>query len=526
MTESAENRGIRSISPDGRSFRVPSSEDMKSSLTELSRRSGEYGRKGRKTVVVQGLGFVGSAVAAVIAGSRNQNGEPQYFVVGVDLPTEDGYWKVATVAMGEVPVGSPDPELPRLVRESVLVTGNLMATACGDVYSFADVIVMDVPLNVENRFEYASGRISIELETLRSAARAIGETMRSDALVLVETTVPPGICEKVILQELICARKNRGIEEPPLLAHAYERVMPGKEYVSSIRSFWRTYSGIDERSAAAACDFLSSFINVIDYPLTRLESTTGSELAKLLENSYRAVNIAFIHEWTLAAEKLGIDLFSVIDSIRVRKGTHDNMRYPGFGVGGYCLTKDTLLAQWSLDTLFDCGLELGMSLNAVAINNEMPLHTFDLAKELIGTRIEDKTVAILGITYLPGVADIRNTPAEILADALLELGVEVVAHDPCMKTWPGRENVRFSTELRECLESADCIVFAIPHREYLALTPEEILNMSGRKPFIVDAMNILSDLKAEALNSAGCRLLGVGKGHWRKMGLQSCQEEY
>jgi len=526
MTEPAESSGITSISPDGRKFKVPSPVDLKSSFIELSRRSGEYRSQGRKTVAVQGLGCVGAAVAAVIAGARNQNGEPQYFVAGVDLPTEDGYWKVAAVAMGEVPVDSPDPELPRLVREAVLVTGNLMATAFGDVYSLADVIVMDVPLNVDDRFEYGSGNIGVGLESLRSAARAIGKTMRSDALVLVETTVPPGVCEKVILQELITERKNRGIEEPPLLAHAYERVMPGKDYVSSIRSFWRTYSGIDERSASAAHEFLSSFINVVDYPLTRLESTTGSELAKLLENSYRAMNIAFVHEWTLAAEELGIDLFSVVDSIRVRKGTHDNMRYPGVGVGGYCLTKDSLLAQWSLDTLFDSDIELRMTRSAVSVNNEMPLHTLDLVKELIEGPVAGRTVAILGITYLPGVADIRNTPAEILADALLELGAEVVAHDPCMKIWPGRESVRFSTELRECLECADCIVFAVPHEEYLALSPEEILNLSGRKPAIVDAMNILDDLKARALNRAGCRLLGVGKGHWRKMGLQSCQEEY
>lgn len=480
----------------------------------------------RRTVAVQGLGFVGSAVAAVIAGATDQNGDPLYFVVGIDLPTENSYWKVATVALGDVPVGSPDPELPRLVREAVLETGNLMATAYEKAYTLADVIIMDVPLNVNDRFEYRSGNIDINLESIRSAARTIGRMMKPDALVIVETTVPPGSCEQVILQELLIERKRRGIEDSPLLAHAYERVMPGKEYVSSIRSFRRTYSGIDDRSADAACEFLSSFINVEDYPLTRLKSTTSSELAKLLENSYRAMNIAFMYEWTLAAEELGIDLFSVVDSIRVRKGTHDNMRYPGFGVGGYCLTKDSLLAQWSLRALFDCDIELGMTLNALAVNNSMPLHTFDLVMELLGGSVAGRSIAILGITYLRGVADIRNTPAEILADALLELDAEVLAHDPCMKTWPGRENVRFTADLRECLECADCIVFAVPHEEYLALSPDEILVASGHKPSIVDAQNILDDRKAKALFNAGCRLLGVGKGHWRKMGLQSCQEKY
>ena len=109
--------------------------------------------------------------------------------------------------------------------------------------------------------------------------------------------------------------------------------MPGPRYIDSIRRFWRTYAGIDQPSTERARAFLSTFIQTGEFALWPLGDTASSELGKVLENSYRAANIALIHEWTLFAEKAGINLWAVVDSIRVRKGTHDNMRYPGFGVG-------------------------------------------------------------------------------------------------------------------------------------------------------------------------------------------------
>src|SRR5204862_1516154 len=141
-----------------------------------------------------------------------------------------------------------------------------------------------------------------------------------------------------------------------------------------------------------------------------LPDTNSSELGKLLENSYRAVNIAFIHEWTLLAEKLGIDLFEVVRSIRVRSGTHDNMRFPGFGVGGYCLTKDSLLAQWGADSLLGSDVLLEMSLDALRTNAQMPLHTARLVAEATGGNL-DITLAVCGLSYLSGVADTRDSPS-------------------------------------------------------------------------------------------------------------------
>jgi UDP-N-acetyl-D-glucosamine dehydrogenase len=293
--------------------------------------------------------------------------------------------------------------------------------------------------------------------------------------------------------------------------------MPGPNYVNSIRRFWRSFAGIDPISATKAREFLSTFIEVHEFHLWELESTTACELAKLLENSYRAVNIAFIHEWTLIAEEMEVNLFDIVESIHLRKGTHDNMRYPGFGVGGYCLTKDSLLAQWGASNFFKSEQVLSMTLAALSTNSHMPLHTFGLLAGLAGGDLAGKLIAVCGVSYLPEVPDTRNSPTEILVDELIRAGARVMVHDPCATTWLERPDVALTMNLGD-IRSADGVVFAVPHGEYMGLSIDELLSVAGTVPIIVDANNIISDEKASRLYGAGCRLHGVGKGHWRRLG--------
>jgi nucleotide sugar dehydrogenase len=344
--------------------------------------------------------------------------------------------------------------------------------------------------------------------------------MRPDALVLVETTVPAGICERIVQPVINDERDKRGIDAPLYLAHAYERVMPGPKYLDSIRQIWRTFAGINDDSAVRARSFLSSFIDTESYPLWELEDTNSSELSKLLENSYRAMNIAFIYEWTLLAEQIGVNLFEVVNSIRVRKGTHDNLRFPGFGVGGYCLPKDSLLAQWSSTTLFKTDVILNLTLEALKVNDQMPLHTLDLLTELVGGDLSGKKIAVCGVAYLPGVPDTRSSPSELFVNELLKKQAMVSVHDPYVITWPEMPDISVSQNMADCLADADGIVFAVPHPEYLQLTPQMLLEYAAGSTVIVDAQNILTDEKAANLHAAGCRLIGVGKGHWRKRGYQ------
>jgi UDP-N-acetyl-D-glucosamine dehydrogenase len=503
-----------SLSPDGVVYRLPSEAESESSYREIAESAEAHRRRGGQIVVVQGLGFVGSAVAAAVASVADETGEPLHYVIGVDLATSASYWKVGKINEGEPPFRSPDAKLPPLFREAV-ERGNLRATTCEEAYSLADVIIVDVHLDVEDRVVQGAEEIRVDLAAFEAAIHTVGRNMRTDALVLVETTVPMGACERVVLPILREERLRRGIEEPVLLANAYERVMPGPGYVDSIRAYRRTFAGVDEPSAERARAFLSTVIDVEGHPLWQLGDTVSSELGKLLENSYRALNIAFMHEWTLLAEKIGINLFDVVDSIRVRSGTHDNMRYPGFGVGGYCLTKDSLLAQWSAANLFGVETVLEMTLSGLKTNYEMPLHTLELAEEVAGGDLAGKTIAVCGVSYLADVADTRNSPTERLVDGLLERGARVRVHDPHVMTWIERPETEVLQSLREALDGADGVVLAVPHDAYVGLTGEDLVDLLNRSAFVVDAQNVLTDAKAELLHDAGRRVIGVGKGHWR-----------
>jgi UDP-N-acetyl-D-glucosamine dehydrogenase len=506
-----------SLSSDGVVYPIPTENQALSSFREVAEAAEAHRRRGGQVVVVQGLGFVGSAVAAAVASVTDVEGRPLHYVIGVDLPTPASYWKVAKVNRGEAPFRSPDPKLPPMFHKAVHERQNLRATTCVEAYALADVIIVDVHLDVEDRLVEQAGEIEVNIAGFESAVHTVGRNMRADALVLVETTVPMGACERVVLPILREERMRRGIEEPVLLANAYERVMPGPGYVDSILAHRRTFAGIDEASAEKARAFLSTVIDVEGHPLWELSDTVSSELGKLLENSYRAMNIAFMHEWTLLAEKIGINLFEVVDSIRVRSGTHDNMRYPGFGVGGYCLTKDSLLAQWSATNLFGVEAHLEMTLSGLKTNYEMPLHTLELAEEVADGELSGKTIAVCGVSYLADVADTRNSPTETLVDALLQKGARVRVHDPHVVTWIERPDTLVLQSLGDALSGADGVVFAVPHGAYVTLSAEDLAELLDREAFVVDAQNVLTDAKARSLRDGGRRVIGVGKGHWRSL---------
>jgi UDP-N-acetyl-D-glucosamine dehydrogenase len=483
-------------------------------IEALARLADRHRARGGAVVAVQGLGFVGAAVAAVVAGAVNAAGEARFLVIGIDRPTADGKAKAAAIEAGLSPIRSPDVELDRLTRDA-RKRDNLRATTDERAFSLADIVVVDVGLDV---VELGSKDLRIDEAGFAAAIRAIGRHMRADALVILESTVPIGTSERVVAPLLAEERARRGIAGPAALAHAYERVTPGPRYVDSIRNFHRVFAGTTPEAAARARAFLSAVVDTQAYPLAELADTAASEMAKLLENSYRAVNIAFIHEWTLLAERAGVDLFAVIDVIRRRKGTHDNMRLPGFGVGGYCLPKDALLAQWAADSYFGGEVALDLTLRALDVNAAMPLHSFALTREVLDGALAGRKVAVLGISYIADVADTRNSPAAALVDELEAAGARVAAHDPVVETWPERPGHRVERELAAALRAADAVVLAVAHGAYRELTAEKLLNMSPSHAAFVDAANMLDDAQAAALVAAGRRVIGVGKGHWRRRG--------
>jgi UDP-N-acetyl-D-glucosamine dehydrogenase len=456
----------------------------------------------RPVVCVQGLGFVGTAMALATASARNPDGSPVFDVVGVELDHGPGRARARAINDGRLPMRTADPKMERAMAEA-MEAGNLTSRCDDEAYESASITIVDIGLDLT----VSDGRPEVDFTGLRSAIRTLGSRMPPGSLVIVETTVPPGTCAQVVAPELERALSERGLASDAILvAHAYERVMPGAQYLDSIVNFWRVYAGHTEEAADACERFLSQVVNVSEYPLTRLASTTASELGKVLENSYRAANIAFMEEWGRFAEAVGVDIFAVLEAIRVRP-THSNIRQPGFGVGGYCLTKDPLFAEYGAHELFGLSeLEFPFSELAVRTNAAMPLATLDEVESLLGG-LEGKRILLLGVAYREGVADTRESPAGLFLSRAGERGAEVVPHDPLVREWDPYGGIPAEIPSPE---GFDAVVFAVPHPEYVELDVPGWLGSS--RPLVVDAADVLPTERLRDLAELGCRVWGIGRG--------------
>ena len=456
------------------------------------------------TVCVQGLGFVGMAMALATASARRPDGLPAFEVIGVELDNEAGRRRVEAVNDGRLPITTSDARMEAAMAEAV-EAGNLKATTDPEAYGSAEVAIVDIGLDITRTDDGPT----VDFSGLRAAVRSLAERLPQGALMIVETTVPPGTCATVVAPEIESALRERGL--PPdsiLLAHAYERVMPGPQYLDSIVNYWRVYAGHTPEAADACERFLSQVVNTDEFPLTRLGSTTASETAKVLENSYRALTIAFMEEWGRFAEEAGFDIFEAIDAIRMRP-THANMRQPGFGVGGYCLTKDPLFAEYGARELLGFNeLEFPFSEGALEVNNVMPLVTLDKVDELLGG-LEGKRILLLGVSYREGVADTRESPAATFIAEATRRGTEVVAQDPLVKEMGADQAGGVVAEL-PAPDGFDAIVFAVPHSQYAEL---DLVDWIGSAtPLVVDASRVLDIAKLRALAEHGLQVWSIGRG--------------
>ena len=430
---------------------------------------------GKKVVVVQGLGFVGAVMSLVCANAINKD----YAVIGVDLANESTYWKIKSINDGVFPLTADDPKIAEFF-DNAKAKGNLLATYDPLAYQYADVIIVDINLDVQKE-SYERGGLkdfNVNLNGFKAAIQSIGRNCRDDVLVLVETTVPPGTCDQVvkpILEEEFVKRDITLLNYR--LGHSYERVMPGPQYIDSIREFPRVYAGVDETSADAVEEFLKTIIDISKCEITRLEHTNATEMAKVLENSYRAMNIAFAVEWSRFAEEAGVDLYGMVDAIRARP-THANLMYPGIGVGGYCLTKDPLLASWARKSHFGSTSDLAMSINGVSVNDQMPKFAFERLVQVFGD-VSEKKVTFLGVSYRGDVGDTRFTPVEPLVDMVRGTGAEIVLHDPFVSYWE-EQNCNVESDLNAVLDSTtDLIVVSAGHSQYkLESTIDKLMSLN------------------------------------------------
>jgi nucleotide sugar dehydrogenase len=431
-----------------------------------------------------------------------------------------------------------------LIRRCVLDKKSLVATYTYDVLSLADVVVVDVQCDYHKETFGNVKQGYADIAALESSLKIIGEKIMPDCMVLIETTVPPGTTEYIAYPVIKKAFQKRGLEDSePLLAHSFERVMPGRNYVASIRDFWRVCSGINDTARERVTKFLSDVLNVDEYPLTVLDRPIESETCKIVENSYRASILAFLDEWSVFSERNGVDLLKVLEAIKVRP-THSNIIFPGPGIGGYCLPKDGGLGVWAYQTLM--GFEddiFKITPLSIDINDSRGLRATQLVRDALrnmGKIVAASKIAVLGASYRQDVGDTRYSGSEVIVRKLTEMGADVVAHDPYVKHWwemekqdtypaPGHSMARFfrnqeklgelrmSETLVDALKSADAMVIAVRHQDYLDLEPDKIVAMVGTPLAVIDCFGIFDDKTIRRYFELGCEVKGLGRGHVKRI---------
>lgn len=497
---------FKSVSPvSGEKYKIPSDDDSNGlkKFIEIN--------KNREIIVVQGLGFVGAVMSLVIA---NDN-QDKYAVIGVDQASEASYWKIADINNGICPIISSDPLVSEFFENSKQLK-NFYATYDSAAFSYASAIIIDINLDVI-KIKDDHGNIEtydVPLTGFKKAIESIGQSCKEDVLIIVETTVPPGTCQKIVYPILAEKLKSRGLSGAKFkLGHSYERVMPGPNYVNSIKNFYRVYSGVNDESADEVERFLKTIISTDEYPLTRLKTTESTEMAKVLENSYRAMNISFAIEWSRFAENSGVDLYEVVDAIRLRP-THANLMYPGIGVGGYCLTKDPLMASWASEKFF--GLESGLeySVKAVEKNDKMPLYCFDFVIDIIKNYDNEQTsIGLLGVAYGPGIGDTRFSPVEEFYKQLSSHFDNIKCHDPYVSLWAELDQ-EVETSLDAFLGNRfDILIVTTGHKDYIDNNViYEIIGQSDKEILIIDTVGLLdiNKLPAHFIQNKNFFVLGVG----------------
>lgn len=410
-------------------------------------------------ICVMGLGYIGLPTASMFATHG-------YQVLGVDI-------KRATVeAVNNGVAHIQEPGLKTLV-EAAVKSGNLRASTTPQE---ADVFIIAVPTP-------ATPDKRADLSAVISATETIAPYLRTGNLIVLESTVPPGTTTDVVVPLL--ERSGLRAGQDLFVAHAPERVLPGRILVELVQND-RVIGGIDSASAECAVSLYRSFVAGRIF----LTHVTMAELVKLMENTYRDVNIALANELARISDQLGTSIWDAIEL--ANRHPRVNILQPGPGVGGHCIAIDPWFIVEKAPT------EAHLISMARQVNDGMPAYVSRLILDLIRS-IPEPRVAVLGVTYKANVDDTRESPALIVAEMLSQAGCEVRLHDPYVYPQVTLDDVVIGT---------DCLALLVNHWEYADLDPASLaLRMRNRRLFT--AKNLVP---YEPWLEAGFRVKRLGDG--------------
>jgi UDP-N-acetyl-D-mannosaminuronic acid dehydrogenase len=396
-----------------------------------------------KKVCVLGLGYIGLPTAAVLATNGCR-------VVGVDINP-----KIVSI-INEAAVHIKEPGLNTIV-EAAVKSGNLVARVAPEA---ADVFIISVPtpFTVDKK---------ADLSFVRSATNSILNCLVRGNLVILESTCPPGTTEEIAA---ILEQSNLKAGEDFYLAHCPERVLPG-HILKEIIENDRIIGGINVKSAELAQEFYQTFVEGTIY----LTDATTAELVKIVENTYRDVNIAFANELSRICKRLKVDVWEVV--ALANKHPRVNVHWPGPGVGGHCISVD----PWFLVEKFKEAKLVKLSRE---INDEQPHLVVEMVKDLL-KNISNPKVAVLGASYKANVDDARESPAHIIVDQLVRGGMKVAVYDPLVV------NFKYQTGLEDALNASDCLLLLVGHDQFKSL-PKKLAEKLMRNKLVIDTRNFFN----------------------------------
>lgn len=426
-------------------------------------------------ICVIGLGYIGLPTASTFA-ARGIN------VLGVDISPRI----IDTINKGEIHIHEPGllEEVQKAIR-----SGNFKAATKPEE---ADAFIIAVPTPFqENKFGEYNG-VTYKLADMRavtSAAESIVPFLRKGNLVVLESTSPPRTTVDLVAP--ILAHSGLVAGRDFHLAYSPERVLPGQILRELIENA-RVIGGVTPESALAGRDLYATFVKS---QIIQTDATTA-EMVKLMENTYRDVNIAVANEFSRLADKFGVDVWEAISIANL----HPRVKIlsPGPGVGGHCISVDPWFFVEAAPEITP------LIYHARSVNDAQPRFVVDIVKRALGS-LNGKKVAALGLAYKPDVDDLRESPANEVVHLLQHEGAQVKAWEP-FKPEANMPGIDMASSLEDALSAADAIVLLVKHTEFSKLVPSEVANKTKAR-IVVDTVNGLND---KAWKSAGFTLFRLG----------------
>ncbi|HEX5797942.1 MAG TPA: nucleotide sugar dehydrogenase [Candidatus Saccharimonadales bacterium] len=421
-----------------------------------------------KKIAVVGLGYVGLPLAFLAE-------KKGFDVIGIDRDKN----KLASLRK-KVPVIDDEIANERLKKSKVLFTDESSKLAD------RDIVIICVPTPVDDEK-------TPDLSIVKSAVGASAKHMREGSLLIIESTINPGVCDEIVIP-LIEKVSDHKAGKTIHVAHCPERINPG-DPKWSVDNINRVVGADSARGLSLAYDF---YTKLIDAKVKKMSSLKEAEAVKIVENSFRDVNIAFVNELAKSFNKLGINVNNVIDGAATKPFSF-MPHYPGIGVGGHCIPVDPYyLIQYARENDF---VHEFLSL-ARTINESMPTYSINQlghALDRKGKKLRGAKIAILGLSYKANVGDDRESPAYRVISILKKKGAIVSTYDPHL---PGSSSAK---TLKDALSGQDAAVLVTNHKEFLKLKPQELSHLK----VLFDGRTALLNQKS-SLEKLGVTYLAIG----------------